>query len=270
MSPQHTDTSRVQSSYRMQSSIVHKLLTLLTIISEAKKPMTFSEIVDKTGMNKSTIHRLLAIGIEERMIRHDSQSKTYLLGARVFDLVRHAYNGFDLQAMAMDEMVRLFELCDVNVTIAVLSEHEIVYLRILESHRSMGGIQRPGMRDPIHCSASGKAIAAFVPEGVLRSMLKDYDFVRYTDRTLPSFDAFKKELVEVRKTGIGWNDREDNEFFLGISAPVFNYVSEPIAALNMWSTHPRHTLDDVKVWSEELKAAAARVTDKIGGMPPKG
>ena len=148
----------------MQSSIVNKLLMLLSVISEAQKPMSFSELVEKTGLNKSTVHRLLAIGVEERMIRHDSVAKVYLLGPRVFDLVRHAHNGYDLQAMAMDEMVRLFELYDVNVTIAVLSEHETVYLRILESHRSMGGIQRPGMRDPIHCSASGKAIAAFIPK----------------------------------------------------------------------------------------------------------
>lgn len=238
------------------------------MISEAKKPMTFSEIVEKTGMNKSTIHRLLAIGVEERMIRHDSVNKVYLLGPRVFDLVRHAYNGYDLQAMAMDEMVRLYELCDVNVTIAVLSEHEIVYLRILESHRSMGGIQRPGMRDPIHCSASGKAIAAYIPEGVLSSMLKDYDYIQHTERSLVSFDAFKEELAKVRELGIGWNDREDNDLFLGISAPVFNYVGDPIAALNIWSTYPRHTMDDLLGWSGEVRSAAARITEKIGGVAP--
>ncbi len=252
----------------MQSSIVHKLLGLLSVISEAQKPLTFSEVVDKTGLNKSTIHRLLAIGVEERMLRYDSHRKVYLLGPRVFDLVRNAYNGYDIQAIALDEMIRLFDLYDANVTIGVPGGHEVIYLRVLESARSMGGVQRPGMRDPIHCSASGKALLAYYPDKVLTSLLKNYDFSQLTERTITDIDAFKAELEFVREHGYGKNDREEYDHFLGISAPVFNYIGEPIAVLNIWSSHSRHTMTDLMGWSGELKASAARVTEMIGGVAP--
>ncbi len=254
----------------MQSSIVHKLLSLLTIISQAQKPMTFSEVVDKTGMNKSTVHRLLAIGIEEGVLRHDGQRKVYLLGPRVFDLVRNAYSGYDIQAIALDEMIRLFDLFDANVTIGVPGGHEVIYLRILESPRSMGGVQRPGMRDPIHCSASGKALLAHYPRKALSALLKDYTFTRHTDRTVVTLEDFEAELAFVRQYGFSKNDREEYDHFLGISAPVFNYVAEPIAVLNVWSSYPRHTMEDLLGWKDELIASAAHVTQMIGGVAPAG
>lgn len=252
----------------MRSSIVHKLLTLLTVISAAPKPLTFSEIVKKSGLNKSTIHRLLAICVEEDLVRYDDQSKDYFLGSKVFDLVRSAYSGYDIQAVALDEMVKLFDLFDANVTLGIPSGLEVAYLRILESPQSLGGAQRPGMREPVHCSASGKALLAFLPDKVIESKLKGYEFKRFTKRTIANVTDFQAELAFTREFGFGKNDREEYDHFLGISAPIFNYVCEPIAVLNIWSVHPRHTMSDLLGWSAELKASAGRVTDLIGGAMP--
>ena len=252
----------------MQSSIIHKLLALLTAVSEAQRPMTFSEIVDKTKLNKSTIHRLLSIGVEERMLQFDDQRKVYMLGPRVFDLVRGAYSGYDIQTVALDEMVRLQDLYQANITIGVPSGNEVMYLRVLESPQTMGGVQRPGMRDPIHCSASVKAILAYYPDVVLKSLLNGYEFAQHTERTITNPADFENALAFVRQNGFGMNDREEYDHFVGISAPIFNYISEPIAVLNIWSVYTRHKIEELVTWAPELKTSAARVTAMIGGIMP--
>ena len=230
--------------------------------------MTFSELVATSGMNKSTIHRLLAICTEEQLVQFDAQSKVYLLGPKVFDLVRSAYGGYDIQAVALDEMVRLHGQFDANVTLGVPSGMDVVYLRILESSSALGSIQRPGMREQVHCSASGKALLAFLPEAIIDSKLVNYVFERYTDRTILDAETFKSALKKVRGDGFAINDREEYEHFLGLSAPVFNFMGEPIAVLNIWSVHPRHTIDDLISWSPELLASTRKVTELIGGTVP--
>lgn len=254
----------------MQSSIIQKILALLTVISEARKPLTFSEIVKKTGLNKSTIHRLLAICTEERMVRHDAQQKTYFLGPRVFDLVKNAYSGFDIQTIALGEMVRLFDLYGANVTLGIPSGLEVVYLRVLDAPHSLGAIQRPGMREPVHCSASGKALLAYLPEKVIESKLRTHEFTRFTPRTITTAKDFIAALATVREQGYATNDREEYEHFLGISAPIFNYVGEAVAVLNIWSVYPQHTMEDLAGWSAELRLSADHVSDLIGGMKPVG
>ena len=243
-------------------------MALLTIISEAQKPLTFTELVSRSGLNKSTTHRLLAICMEERMVRHDSHRKSYFLGSRVYDLVRNAGRSLDIQTVAEDEMIRLFDLIDANVTIGIPGGQEVICLRTLESPQSRGGMQRPGMREPVHCSAPGKALLAFLPDTVIESRLHGYEFRRFTDRTIDNPRDFCAELAIVREVGFGTNDREESEHFIGISAPVFNFVGEPIAAINIWSVCPRHSIDDLVAWGGELKDSAGRVTDLIGGMGP--
>lgn len=252
----------------MQSSIVVKLISLLTVLSETRKPLTFSDIVEKSGLNKSTIHRLLAIAMEQGLVQHDKQRRIYLIGPKVFDLVRNAYGGYDIQAIALDEMMRLHALVEVNVTIGIPSGMDVVYLRILEANQPMGAMQRPGMRDPMHCSASGKVLLAFLPDNMIDAKLDGYVFKKFTDRTITNADDFRKALKTTRKLGIGTNDREEYDHLLGISAPIFNYMSEPIAVLNLWSSHTLHSLRDLKTWADELKASADRVTALIGGAAP--
>lgn len=252
----------------MQSSIIAKLLTVLTAISETQKPLTFSDLARKTGLNKSTLHRLLAIGIEERLVQHDKHLKAYLLGPKVFDLVRGAYQGYDIQATALDEMIKLYDQFDANVTIGVPNGMEVVYLRILESQHSLRGVQRPGMREAVHCSASGKALMAFLPDRIIGSKLANYEFTRFTERTITTTQEFLAALKQVRSKGYALNDREEFEHFIGISAPVFNYLSEPIAVLNIWTDVTRHSVDDLLDWAPFLLGAAQRVTGLIGGAPP--
>lgn len=252
----------------MHSSIVEKLLRLLTIISEARQPLTFSDVVKKSGLNKSTTHRLLALCNDEQLVRFDSHRKVYLLGPRVFDLVRNADKGHDIQAIALDEMIALSEMFDANVVLGVPSGLEVLCLRVLEPAQTMGDIQRPGMREAIHCSASGKALLAFLPNKLIASKLGGYEFTRYTDRTIADLEAFKAELENVREHGYGKNDREGYDHFLGISAPIFNYVGEPVAALSISSVYPRHSMETLIEWSEDLKSSAFRVSELIGGIMP--
>ncbi|MEM7521569.1 MAG: IclR family transcriptional regulator [Pseudomonadota bacterium] len=252
----------------MQSSIVSKLMRVLSIISETRKPLTFSEIVAASGMNKSTIHRLLAIGMQENLVQFDKDKKVYLIGTKVFDLVRNAYSGYDIQALALDEMVRLHAKVDGSVTIGIPNGMEVVYLRVLEANYAMGSIQRPGMREAVHCSASGKALMAFLPDGLIDAKLKGYIFEKYTERTITDPERFRTVLENVRAAGFAWNDREEYDHLVGISAPVFNYLSEPIAVLNVWTVHARNDLNAILAWSGRLKDAANRITGLIGGSAP--
>lgn len=252
----------------MQSSIIAKLLTLLTVISETKTPLTFSDLVRESGLNKSTIHRLLAIAMEEGLVQYDRHRKVYLLGSKLFDLVRSSYSGHDIQMVAHDEMIRLHSLFDGNVTLGIPSGMEVVYLRILEAQFAMSAFQLPGTREMMHCSASGKALLAFLPDKLVDAKLSGYEFERFTERTITDAESFKAALAEVRRDGYAANDREEYDHFVGIAAPIFNYIGEPVAVLNIWTAHVHHPIEEVRGWSDELLVSAARVTSLIGGLAP--
>lgn len=113
-----------------------------------------------------------------------------------------------------------------------------------------------------------KVLLAFRPDSIIETKLANYGFKKYTARTITSPRKFKSVLQEVRVAGYALNDREEYEHFVGISAPVFNYLSEPVAVLNIWALYQRCPVEELSKWADELMASASTVTELIGGKPP--
>jgi len=249
----------------LQSSIIEKSIAVLDVLGDAGRPMTFTDVVKASAFNKSTVHRLLSILTNEGLAQYDEGTRTYLLGSKLLQLARKARRGFEIQSVAFDEMQRLFALVQENVTIGVLQKHEVAYLRVIEAEYDWGLIQPPGMREPVHSTATGKALVAFLSPPLLSAWLDCHDFTRFTERTITSRAEFEVELDTVRAKGFAASDRENVDYVNGISAPIFNYLGEPIGALNIWAPTFRHVLSDLLKWSDELMAAAQRISEQIGG-----
>lgn len=246
----------------LQSSIIEKSIAVLEVIGDANRPQTFTEIVKASAFNKSTVHRLLSILTTEGLVQHDEGTKTYLLGPKLLQLAKKAWRGFDIQAIALDDMVRLHEVARENVSVGVLQGGEVVHLRMIESQFHWG--ISPVMREPAHSTATGKAIVAFLPPEILSAWLDRHDLVRSTRRTITFRKAFERELARVRENGVATSDREEMDYVVGIAAPIFNFLEEPVAALNIWAPTNRCSLPDLLAWSDDLKSAADHVSKLIG------
>ena len=245
-----------------QSSILSKSVALLDVLGDAGRPLTFSQIVSSSALNKSTVHRLLTILGSEGLVLYDEGTKTYLLGPKLLHLVRKAWRGFDIQAVALGEMLHLHELAQENVSLGILQGNEVVHVRMIESQYHWG--ITPIMREPAHTTATGKVLLAFLPDELIASWLDRNALTRSTKRSITTRSAFEKELATVRRRGFATSDREEMDHVVGIAAPIFNFLDEPVAVLNIWAPTNRCSLSDLLAWSDALKESAARVSALIG------
>ena len=58
-------------------------MRIVDILASSSGPMNFSEILSKSGLAKSSTHRLLSILQYEGLIYYDQSYKTYGLGNRL-------------------------------------------------------------------------------------------------------------------------------------------------------------------------------------------
>jgi IclR family transcriptional regulator, pca regulon regulatory protein len=95
-----------------------------------------------------------------------------------------------------------------------------------------------GSRLPFYCSATGKALLAFVPRPDLDQLLDRIDLIQRGLRTLTSKTALLAELDHVRRTGVAVNDEELESALRSIAVPVRSRSGQVIAAVNIaipWS-----------------------------------
>jgi IclR family KDG regulon transcriptional repressor len=78
---------------------------LLCFVDETRLGMT--EIAERTGLNKSTVFRLLATLESKGFVKRDPDTEKYQLGFRIWELSAHLNRSKDPAVLFLPEMERL-------------------------------------------------------------------------------------------------------------------------------------------------------------------
>ena len=79
-----------------------KSISVLQMIADSPEPPTTAKLVERTGMPRPTLHRILKALAAENMVEVRSD-KTFILGARMFQLSGRALEQNDLLRVAESE-----------------------------------------------------------------------------------------------------------------------------------------------------------------------
>jgi IclR family transcriptional regulator, pca regulon regulatory protein len=95
-----------------------------------------------------------------------------------------------------------------------------------------------GSRIPSYCSATGKALLAFLSQPDLDDVLDRIELLPRGPRSLATRTTLLAELGQVRRTGIALNDEELDSGLRSIAVPVRSRSGPVVAAINLafpWS-----------------------------------
>ena len=240
---------------------VERVCDLLDLLQEAPEGVSLIRAAEVTSLPKSSAFRYLATLEARRYAERIPVSGDYRLGSAFLPM----------QAHQLDTLVRrahpyLEELCDrleETVVLGVLEGHQVMFLDLVESPRTVRVASRRGDRYPLHSSAVGKAIAATLPEHRVRTILAAEGMSRLTERTLTRLDAYLAELVQVRALGYAVDDGEHELDERSVAAPLPS--SNLPAALGVSAPASRLPLDTVKDMAKPLLEMAAQLVHDLGG-----
>src|SRR5439155_20817481 len=88
------------------------------------------------------------------------------------------------------------------VNLGILRDGEVLYLEMLESPHAFRMTARVGARSPVHSTALGKAIAAFLPEEEVRPITQSRKLPALTSKTITAPAACRREMARLRRPGI--------------------------------------------------------------------
>ncbi|HSI56251.1 MAG TPA: IclR family transcriptional regulator, partial [Ideonella sp.] len=162
--------------------VLEKAMGLLNIVSATRAPMTFTELQRASALPKATLHRILATLMREGLLRHDTAHKTFQLGFRLLELAHEVWSDFDLRVAAQDELVRLRDSLGEAVQLAVLDGTQVVIVASEESGRYARTATDVGLRLPLHASAAGKVIAAYLDPVRQQALMASLPLTAFTPR----------------------------------------------------------------------------------------
>lgn len=244
------------------SSIVSKCTNIVDILTEARKPLAFSDIVDATGFVKSSAHRVLSVLISEELVHYDTHSRTYSIGARVNRWARASWLRADLQNVATKEMERLCDATKMNIALSVMDHDAILYIKTLDSIR-MRFAARPGDHAPLHCTAAGKVFLTYMNEFSREEFFEKVPLQKYTDSTIVQKRLLLKDLEKVRDNGFAISVKEEIPHVLGVAAPIWDNDDMHAACISVWSVAERSEVKDMQDVVPMLLDSAQRISSQL-------
>lgn len=246
-----------------ESSIVAKCALVMDILSSARQPLGFSEIVSQTGFVKSSCHRILAVLQSEALIEYDKKTRLYRTGGRLRKWARSAWLGNDLQQVAGEVVNGLSDSTGLNVALSVLDNETILYL-LTANQLQVRYAARAGDHAPLHCTAAGKVFLAHLPDNQRKQLLDGLRFEKYTEFTKTSATDLIHELLSTVSKGYAIASKEEFLQVTGIAAPIRNEQDEVVACLSLWAQDQLASGEQVKGNAGALIDAANSISKKIG------
>lgn len=220
-----------------------------------------AEIARELQVHRSTALRLLGTLERHGLVERDGSTARYRLGRRLPQLASVVTGEFDLRYVARPVCEQLAVAAGETATLDVLVTDVIVPIEQATASTSVVSVNWLGKRTPVHCTASGKVIAAFAPAAV-RERLLSLPLDRVTPHTVTGRAELEAQLQEVRRTGVAHTHEELEVGLDAVAAPVFGSAGEVVAALDV--SGPAHRLRDRHDLDRLTREGAADLSRRLG------
>jgi DNA-binding IclR family transcriptional regulator len=249
-----TPTEATSEAAQATRAVVEKAFTILEAWDHRREIVGVSELARRTGLAKTTAHRLLRILESSAVIERVEGG--YRCGDRLDGLADLLYPAHqpELRDVVLPFLQDLYELSHETVHLAILRDTEVHLVEKLYGHRRSPLRTRVGGVLPVHSTALGKALLAYSPRTTQQRALAT-DLLPYTPATLTQPLRIATELRLTLRQGVAYDRQETHHEVTCIAAPVLNSDGTALGAISL--SGPTHRFNPAAVVIPLRRAARA-------------
>jgi IclR family KDG regulon transcriptional repressor len=239
-------------------------LEVLEILGNSDGLMGVTELADMLGVDKATAYRILFTLKSQGYVNQDEETRKYGLGLKAIKLGQKALRKLDLRTKAKPFLRELAQTTGETVLLVTLVNDKLVYIDKEESTALLTISAQIGREAVPHCTATGKAFVAYLPDEKIDSFLSNVGLRPHTARTIVTLPELKAHLQMVRRQGYALDDEEYHPGVRCIAAPVFNHMGNVVASIGISGPAKRLELDRIEEYKRIVVETASKLSQSLG------
>ena len=256
--PKEPITTRTgQPAVRLVAA-VERAFTVLDALADGSDLGT-NEIARRTGINASTVSRLLATLASARFVEHVAESGRYRLSLRLVELGNAVLGRLDLRALAKPHLQALVQETGETATLSVPGEHDAITVDFGHGSSAVQSVAQLGRPSIGHATAVGKVMLAFGDVELPTDPLP-----AFAPRTIATRAALVEELERVRRRGYAEARDEREEGLSAVAAPVFDSRGDLAGILGVQGPSSRFDARALRVAVPALLRHTSEVSGALG------
>lgn len=196
---------------------VETLFTIIDILYEEEQ-LRLTDIADRAGVSKSTVHRHLSTLDSHGYVTREGDR--YRLSYRFLDIGAHLRNKDPLHKQIRGTLQNIADKTGEFVAF-IVEEHGLG--TFLYTEMGSEGVQhdnRVGSQVHLHQSAAGKVILAELPDDRVDEIIDEHGLPAETAHTITNRSELESELETVERQGFALVREEYTEGLMAVAVPI--------------------------------------------------
>ena len=236
---------------------VQRAIAILEALAAAKSEVGTNELGRLTGINVSSISRILATLASGGLVEHVTSTGRYRLGIALVRLANAVHDATDVRSLARPHLEQLAKQTGETVTLSVPGEHEAITLDFVQSLLSVRSVAEVGRTSAAHATAVGKV---FLAHG---GVLTGGPLQAFTARTITDRGALEAEVARIEERGWAQALGEREKDLNAIAAPVLDRTGKLVAILGVQGPAVRFSPPVMRSAVELVKERAELISSAV-------
>jgi IclR family transcriptional regulator, KDG regulon repressor len=241
-----------------------RAFAILEEVARHREGIGLADLSKLVGLHNSTTFHLAKTMVSLGYLRQEKDSKRYRVGRPLFALAAGALDEIEMVNVATPLLEDLSRETGESGHFAVRMGDSVVVIARTSGPGAFQLTDRVGVVRPAHCTALGKIVLASLLPDQLTRFLERVGIKPSTKNSITDVPALLREIAEIKRTGVAFDNGEFNPEVRCIAVPVYNFTGEVIGALGISGPIWRLSNPVLQGHAKTVRAAANRLSVEFG------
>jgi DNA-binding IclR family transcriptional regulator len=235
---------------------VQRAIAVLHELAASPVDLGHKEIAGRTGINGSTVSRLLFTLVSDELVTRVETTGHFRLGPRLVELGNAALARVDIREQCRPHLEALTEATGETTTLSVPYREGTITVDFVQSPSSVRSVAEVGRPSIPHVTATGKVFLAYT-DTALPTVLAPY-----TSRTITDRAILEAQIRTIRKRGWAQAVGEREIGLNAIACPVLSQAGLR-AIVGIQGPAPRFGSKAMRLAARELRNHCLEMSDPL-------
>lgn len=256
------DSLTKPDAFKYNIQVLERALKIFEIISLSKSPVTIQDLQNATGLNRTTIWRILSTMIESDFLTQLPHTKQYCISCKACNLLSaSSASSVALVEYARPEMEQLRRLSGETIMLLLPERIGARTILQLDSFENIRLKDYTNIVTPLFGTSTGLIQLSFMSDEEIETVFPD-KLPSYTEFTPTNREDILRRIEECRRDGYAYIIDEYNQGDSGLSVPI-SLNKKLVGILNIAGPTVRFTKDHMLSYIPKLKTSAAHIARKL-------
>jgi IclR family transcriptional regulator, KDG regulon repressor len=247
-----------------------KTFDILEIFLHGPEEISVTDISKTLGLNKTTVSRIMLKLTNRGYLRQVEVRGKYTLGTIFLEYSGILKSRMKIRDIAVPFLIELsrkvkestmLAVWDTRNTTSVITEsfHDTAYL-----NSPLRVVPDEGISMPFYCTCLGKIFLASKSKTELQAYLKSNKLERLTPNTIVDIEEISKQILEIKRTGVSYDNEEYHLGVRGVAVPLFNNEEITVGSISIVAPSVRMSPSSIQGFVPLLEGYASEISRQLG------